>query len=34
MAQMAQCMGKLWSNASQQAEPEAVFEGGGKPTNI
>lgn len=33
MAQMAQCMGKLWSNASG-SEAETVFEGGGTPTKI
>ncbi|HWH22365.1 MAG TPA: hypothetical protein VNT25_03610 [Allosphingosinicella sp.] len=33
MAQMAQCLGKMWSNASAP-EAEPVFEGGGKPIKI
>jgi len=33
MAQMAQCMGKLWSNASG-ADEEPAFEGGGKAIKI
>ena len=33
MAQMAQCLGKMWSNASA-AEEEKTFEGGGKAIKI
>lgn len=33
MAQMAQCLGKMWSNASA-TEEEKVFEGGGKAIKI
>lgn len=35
MAQMAQCMGQMWSDVSgTQAEAEPVFEGGGKAIKI
>ena len=34
MAQMAQCLGKMWSNASGGTEAEPAFEGGGKAIKI
>ena len=34
MAQMAQCMGKMWSNASGSEAEEPLFEGGGKAIEI
>lgn len=34
MAQMAQCLGKLWSKASGSTQEEKIFEGGGKAIKI